>query len=97
MFAVLVYDIPSDDAGMRRRNKIYKLCKKYGYHVQNSVFELDVDYTQLLRIEHEIEGILDGTQDSVRVYSLGKSRTDNNVICLGKREICESDEDSFIL
>lgn len=97
MFAVLVYDIPSDMNGIKRRNKVYKICKRYGYHVQNSVFELTVDYSQLLKLEHDIEKILDGSYDSVRVYHLGKSRTENNVVCLGKTELCESDDSCFLL
>ena len=97
MFAVLVYDIPSDDKGTKRRNKIYKICSKYGYHVQNSVFELDIDYAQLIRIQHEIIKIIDVEIDSVRVYYLGKDRTDTNTVVLGRHDICESNLDCFII
>ena len=97
MFAIIVYDIPSDPSGMKRRNKVYKLCKKYGYHVQNSVFELTLDYSSLLRLEHNIEHEIDSKYDSVRIYSLGKTRTDENVKILGKRELLESNDSAFIL
>lgn len=97
MFAVLVYDIPSDDKGTKRRNKIHKLCSKYGYHVQNSVFELDIDYAQLVRLQHEIVKIIDGEVDSVRVYHLGKERTETNVVVLGREELCESDDSCFMI
>lgn len=97
MFSIIVYDISFDSNGLERRNKIYKLCKKYGYHVQNSVFELDVDYSQLIRIEHEVNSIINHDLDSVRVYLLGKKRVDTNVHCLGKRELCESDDDCFMI
>lgn len=97
MFAVFVYDIPSDSEGVKRRNKLYKLCCKYGYHVQNSVFELDIDYAQLIRIQHETEKIIDKTFDSVRVYHLGKSRTDTNTVILGRQDLCESDSSCFML
>ena len=97
MFAILVYDIPSDSEGTKRRNKIYKLCSKYGYHVQSSVFELDTDYSQLVRIEHEVENVINKEFDSVRVYRLGKERTDANVCVLGKHSLCESDDSCFII
>ena len=97
MFAIIVYDIPSDDEGIRRRNKLYKLCSKYGYHVQNSVFELDVDYAQLIRMQHEIEKIISKQFDSVRMYHLGKARTNTNTIVLGQQDLCESDSSCFML
>ena len=97
MFALIVYDIPSDFEGTKRRNAVYKICRRYGYHVQNSVFELTVDYSQLHRIEHEIEKYIDSNLDSVRIYHIGKERTDTNVVCLGRTELCESDESCFII
>lgn len=96
MFAVLVYDIPSHDGGLKRRNRIFKICRKYGFHVQASVFELDIDAGELLHVEHEISKVLDAKTDSVRVYHLGKRRTDTNVVCLGKREVIETSDSAFI-
>lgn len=97
MFLVVVYDIPSDISGTIRRKKIHKICQKYGFHVQNSVFELDITYSDLLKVKHDIEKVLDIETDSVRLYVLGKERTDTNVILLGKREVCESNDSCFIL
>ena len=31
MFYILVYDIPTDNNGTKRRNAIYNLCVKHGY------------------------------------------------------------------
>ena len=97
MFALIVYDIPSDMEGTKRRNAVYKMCRQYGYHVQNSVFELTVNYSQLCRIEHEIEKRINPDLDSVRIYHIGKERTDTNVKCLGRTELCESDDSCFII
>lgn len=97
MFAVVVYDIPSDESGKTRRQKVHKLCQKYGYHVQNSVFELDITYSDLLKVKHDIEKVIDDETDSVRLYVLGRERTNNNVILLGKREACELNDSCFIL
>ena len=97
MFAILVYDIPSDEAGLKRRNRIYKKCSLYGYHVQNSVFEFDIEYSRLITLEHELSKVINCCEDSVRVYLLGKNRTDAKVHLLGRREFLESDDDSFIV
>lgn len=97
MFAVIVYDIPSTKEGAKRSSAVRKICAKYGYHVQNSVFELDIDYSSVMKIVHDIEKIIDKQADSVRLYSLGKSRTENNVIIIGREELCESSDDCFML
>ena len=96
MFCVLVYDIPISDEGKKRWQKVFKRCKTFGYHVQNSVFEFDIDYDVLLMLMHDIENILDKSEDSIRIYMLGKKRTDNNVILLGKREYIESNDNNVI-
>lgn len=95
MFAVLVYDIPTDENGRRRYQKIHKLCLQKGFWVNGSVFELDMDYSSFLRLKHQIEKIMDVTQDSVRVYVLGK-RTENNVLLLGKRVDVESSDETLL-
>lgn len=97
MFCLLVYDVPSDIAGTKRRNAIYNMCLKHGYHVQNSVFEFDIDYGTMLKIERAIENIIDVSVDSVRVYSLGKKRTETNVKVIGKKERIESNNICVIL
>lgn len=97
MFSVLVYDIPSDEFGVKRRRKLYNICSRYGYHVQSSVFEFDISYNQMIRIQHDIELIIDKLVDSVRIYNLGSSRTDTNVVVLGKSELCESNDDCFLM
>ena len=39
MYVVLVYDVSKDENGRKRWPYIFKICKKYMSHVQNSVFE----------------------------------------------------------
>ena len=97
MFALLVYDIPNDEDGKKRYYKLYNLCKSHGWHVQKSVFELDIDYGSLMRLEHKIENVIDKDVDSVRIYYIGKARTDTNVILLGKREMIESNDSTIII
>lgn len=92
MFAVIVYDIPTDSVGKKRYLKIHKLCKQYGFWVNGSVFEFDMDYSSFLRLIHNIEKVIDTEQDSVRIYEIGK-RKENTVTLLGKREYIESSDE----
>jgi len=62
----ITYDIPDD----RRRTKVAKLLKRYGNHVQYSVFELDVDRRLLQRALKELKRLIDEESDSVFVYPL---------------------------
>lgn len=97
MFAIITYDIPTDQDGKKRYSKIHKLCGRCGFWVNNSVFEFDMDYTSFLRLKHNIEQIIDSGEDSVRIYIIGKKRTGSNTIILGKKALVESDEQTFIL
>lgn len=96
MFAVIAYDIMMDDAGVRRYQKIYKLCIGSGYHVNNSVFEFDMPYSSLLRLIKSIEKLINPSCDSVRVYFLGK-RTESNSLILGVRKKVEMTDETFII
>ena len=60
MLVLITYDVNTQDAaGVRRLNKIAKLCVKYGQRVQNSVFEcLLEDYNYRL-LQHELLKIAD--------------------------------------
>lgn len=97
MFAVITYDIPTDEEGKKRYSKIHKLCKRCGFWVNNSVFEFDMDYSSFLRLKHNIEKEIKADEDSVRIYVVGKERTDNNTMTLGKKALVESNQKAFIL
>lgn len=45
MMTLVSYDVSTVDLkGKTRLRKIAKVCQNYGQRVQNSVFEVDVDY-----------------------------------------------------
>ncbi len=68
------YDVCTMDAeGKKRLRKIAKHCQNYGQRVQNSVFELDVDYGTFLKIKHKLLELMDPAQDSLRIYYLGNN------------------------
>ncbi len=66
MFIVLAYDI-SDN---RRRTRLFKMLKRFGSPVQESVFEFHLDAGQLVRLKRAVNSILDHQSDQVRFYQL---------------------------
>lgn len=38
MYVVLVYDVSQQENGSKRWSRIFKICKRYLTHIQNSVF-----------------------------------------------------------
>ena len=68
MYAILVYDIAKEDMGRKRWNNVFKLCKQYLVHVQNSVFEGEITKANLFKLEKEIENEIDNELDSVIIF-----------------------------
>ena len=56
MYVVLVYDISQEKNGARRWSRIFKICKKYLSHIQDSVFEGELSNAQLERFKQELKG-----------------------------------------
>ena len=68
MYIILVYDIVVDDVGKKILPKVYKSCKKYLRHIQNSVFEGELTRAQLMKLESEISQIIRDDTDSFIVF-----------------------------
>ena len=51
MYIVLVYDVSQEENGARRWSRIFKICKKYLTHIQNSVFEGELSKGQLAQLQ----------------------------------------------
>lgn len=82
MYYLISYDI-SDD---RFRTKASKLLQGYGRRVQKSVFECpNLTERQLLRIQGELDRLIDHETDSVRFYRQCKG-------CLAQFELVGSGE-----
>ncbi len=72
MLVLITYDVNTETApGRRRLSKIAKICCDYGQRVQNSVFECDLDASQLVFVKQALLNILDQEKDSLRIYHLG--------------------------
>lgn len=74
MMTLVSYDASTvDAAGRKRLRKVAKECVNYGQRVQNSVFEVDVDYGTFLKLKDRLMKIIDEEQDSLRFYYLGNN------------------------
>ena len=62
-----------DSKGKSRLRKVAKECQNYGQRVQNSVFEIDVDYGTFLKVKDKLLKLIDDKYDSLRFYYLGNN------------------------
>lgn len=97
MFIILTYDIDNTtDEGKKRLRKIAKTCEKYGIRVQNSVFELELNYSDYILLKNKLNELITNN-DSIRIYNLG-NKTNNKIEILGKKEKIELlSNDTFIM
>ncbi len=74
MMVLVSYDVSTTDkAGKTRLRKVAKACQNYGQRVQNSVFEVDVDYGTFLKLKDKLVKLIDANCDSLRIYYLGNN------------------------
>lgn len=73
MMVLVSYDISHTEerAGARRLRHIAKACRDYGQRVQFSVFEIEVDQAQWVKLKACLLDIIDHDSDSLRFYFLG--------------------------
>lgn len=89
MYVVLIYDIKQIDDYQKIWRKAYKECKKYLYHVQNSVFEGELSKSQLFALKMKLEKIFRKDIDSCIVFK------SNNSKWLDKVYITEKKDDNY--
>lgn len=64
-YAFLMYDI-----GEKRVNKVFKICKKYLKHHQNSVFRGNITHSRLLSLSQEIKKVIEEEEDFVTIIKM---------------------------
>lgn len=75
MYIILVYDINLEEKeGQRVLRKVFKTCKKYLVHIQNSVFEGELLESQLLKLQTELKQYIRPEADSVIVFKSRNQR-----------------------
>ena len=76
MFLTVAYDCSND----RRRNRVAKVLLDYGYRVQYSVFEVELDDRRFKEMQERLLKEIDVLSDSIRIYRICER-------CLEKTEI----------
>ena len=72
MLVLVTYDVNVTAAGgTSRLRRVAKTCQNYGQRVQNSVFEIEVDPAQLVKLKTQLAAIISPELDSLRYYHLG--------------------------
>jgi CRISPR-associated protein Cas2 len=64
-----MYDIADEEseAGKRRVNKVFKICKKYLEHHQKSVFRGEITPSRLLKLQKELKDAIDEELDFITI------------------------------
>jgi CRISPR-associated protein Cas2 len=79
---LVCYDITDD----KRRDRVFKVCKNHGEHLQFSVFECDLNAVELTGLQRELLEVISRSEDQVLFVSLGPAdgRGDRVIAALGK-------------
>ena len=69
MYVILVYDINLENKeGQKVLRKVFKTCKKYLVHIQNSVFEGELLESQAIKLKAELDKYIREDKDSVILF-----------------------------
>ena len=72
MYVILVYDINLENKdGQKVLRNVFKTCKKYLVHIQNSVFEGELLESQAIKLKSELDRYI---KDSVVLFKSRSSR-----------------------
>ena len=64
-YAFVFYDV-----GEKRVQKVFKVCKKYLYHFQKSVFRGEMSPSKLIRLKTDLNKVLNKEEDFVCIIKL---------------------------
>jgi CRISPR-associated protein Cas2 len=78
---IVSYDIADD----KRLRKAFKTCANFGNHLQYSVFECDLNPSELIEMETALKAIIKHDKDQVLFVALGpaEGRGDRVITALG--------------
>ena len=75
MLVLVCYDVNTETReGRRRLRRVAKVCESTGQRVQKSVFECQIDLSQLEALERRLLAMIDDRQDCLRIYRLPDTR-----------------------
>ena len=75
MYVILAYDINLENKdGQKVLRNVFKTCKKYLVHIQNSVFEGELLESQAIKLKSELDRYIREDKDSVILFKSRSSR-----------------------
>ena len=75
MYVILVYDINLEDKeGQKVLRNVFRTCKKYLVHIQNSVFEGELLNSQAIKLKTELDRYIRESKDSVILFKSRNQR-----------------------
>ena len=75
MYVILVYDVNLEDKeGQKVLRNVFKTCKKYLVHIQNSVFEGELLESQAIKLKAELDKYIRESKDSVILFKSRNQR-----------------------
>jgi CRISPR-associated protein Cas2 len=80
-YCFLVYDVNES-----RNHKVFKLCKKYLSHFQNSVFRGEITPSNQIKLINELNNIIDKEEDFVCIIKTMNTYSFEEVI-IGKHNV----------
>ena len=69
MFVILTYDV-----NQKRVAMVLKTCRKYLFHVQNSVFEGTITEAKLRQLKEDLESKIDKKSDQICLYEFDSTK-----------------------
>jgi CRISPR-associated protein Cas2 len=64
-YAFVFYDVNE-----KRVNRVFKVCKKYLSHFQNSVFRGEITPSKIIKLKADLKKVIDETEDEVCIIKL---------------------------
>jgi CRISPR-associated protein Cas2 len=72
IYVLVTYDVSTKKPeGQKRLRKVAEYCEDFGQRVQNSVFEMKLDWSQWTSIKAGLIELIVQEEDSLRFYMLG--------------------------
>jgi len=68
LYVILTYDIKIEDDGPKVLRNVFKLCKKYLTHIQDSVFEGELSDSQIMKLNIELKKYIRNDKDSIIIF-----------------------------
>ena len=88
-YAFVFYDVKEE-----RVNKVFKVCKKYLSHFQNSVFRGEITPSKIISFKADLKKVVDSNQDFICIIKLMNQNVFGEEVIGSKRK--ETGEDLII-